>query len=284
MTTDESTARAVAAAPAGDSDIVDLSLPLAEDLPCHWSTHQPFQHKVWSWFATRKEGAGSVHNRSGAPYSTRWMTIDEHTGTHFDAPSHFIPPPGSGLANASPLGEVTAEKVPLSQLMGAACVIDVSALTDASAEPGVSPLIEPGHLAAWEERHGRIGRGDVVLLHTSWDRHYRRGAEGSRYLHDVIVTRSAPGWPAPSVAAMAHLIERGVRCVGIDAPSMGAAHDGVPVHVRGLGSGVLYVECLTALGQLPPRGAWFCFLPLKVEDGTGAPGRAVALRPRADAG
>lgn len=261
-------------------EVVDLSLLLAEDLPCHWATHQPFQHKVWHWFSTLKNGAGAVYNRSGAPYSTRWMAIDEHTGTHFDAPSHFIPPPGSGLPGAAPEGDTTAEKVPVSQLMGPAAVIDVSELSDRSSEDGVSPGIGPEHITAWEQRHGRLQPSDVVLFHTGWDRLYLRGPEGGAYLHDVIVTRSAPGWPAPSVAAMELLLERGVRCVGIDAPSIGQAHDPIPVHVLGLSSGAVYIECLTGLEQLSPRGAWFCFLPLKVEGGTGAPGRAVALRAR----
>ncbi|WP_407548608.1 cyclase family protein [Streptomyces sp. Pv4-95] len=264
-------------------EVLDLSLSLAEDLPCHWPAHQPFQHKVWSWFATRSNGAQTTYNRSGAPYSTRWMAIDEHTGTHFDAPSHFVPPPDSGLPDAGPAGEITAERVPVSRLMGPAAVVDVTELaaTDGQGEGGVSPFITADHLLAWERRYGRLAPGEVVLLHTGWDTRYRRGPEGDAYLHDVIVTGRAPGWPAPAVSAMELLLERGVGCVGIDAPSMGAAHDGVPVHVLGLSAGAVYVECLTGLARLPARGAWFCFLPLKVEGGTGAPGRAVAFLPPA---
>ncbi|WP_275461171.1 cyclase family protein [Streptomyces noursei] len=263
--------------------VLDLSLTLAEDLPCHWPAHQPYQHKLWSWFATRRNGAQTVYNRSGAPYSTRWMAIDEHTGTHFDAPSHFVPPPDSGLPHAGPAGEVTAEQVPVSQLMGPAAVVDLTAPAtfdaDGRNEGGVSPFITADHLIAWERRHGSLAAGEVVLLRTGWDARYRRGPEGDGYLYDVIVTGRAPGWPAPDVAAVELLLERGVRCVGTDAPSMGAAHDGVPAHVRGLSAGAVYVECLTGLDRLPARGAWFCFLPLKVEGGTGAPGRAVAFVP-----
>src|SRR5690349_14403430 len=84
--------------------IVDLSLPLAEDLPCTWPGHMPYQHKTFSWFAQRRDGWGTVGNRTGAPYQTRWLCIDEHTGTHLDAPSHFVPRPGSGLPDAGPAG------------------------------------------------------------------------------------------------------------------------------------------------------------------------------------
>ncbi|MFD0856714.1 cyclase family protein, partial [Actinomadura adrarensis] len=272
------TAEIAAPAALAAHQVVDLSLLLAEDLPCHWSTHQPFQHKIWNWFTTRKDAAASVYNRAGPPYATRWMAIDEHTGTHFDSPSHFIPPPGSGLPGAGPEGDITADRVPVAQLMGPAAVIDVSSLY--GADPGVSPFIGTDEVITWEGRHGRLEPGHIVLFRTGWDRHYRRGPAGDRYLHDVIVTQRSPGWPAPDVPLIDLLLERGVQCVGTDAPSMGAAHDGAPVHVHGLRQGLVYIECLTGLETLPPRGTWFCFLPLKVEGGTGAPGRAIALIPR----
>lgn len=265
--------------PPSGHTVVDLSVTVAEDLPCFWEGHQPFQHKTWNWFADRTDPAAPVHNRGG-PYATRWMAIDEHTGTHVDAPLHFVPPPDSGLPGAGPAGDISVDKVALDSLMGAAAVVDVArpGAADPAGEGGVSPLAGPEAITAWEARHGRLRPGDVVLFRTGWDRRYLRGTDGDGYLRDVLARRS-PGWPAPSVPALELLLERGVRCAGIDAPSIGPAHDPVPVHVRGLRAGMLFVECLTALDRLPPRGAWFCFLPLKVAGGTGAPGRAVALLP-----
>ncbi|MFF4710754.1 cyclase family protein [Streptomyces eurythermus] len=262
--------------------VVDLSVLVAEDLPCFWSTHQPFQHKTWNWFTDVRSPAGSVSGRGG-PYATRWMAIDEHTGTHVDAPTHFIPPEDSGLPHAGPAGHLSVDTLPLTQLMGPAAVVDVSAPAGEDTAGGVSPLVTPERLTAWEREHGELSGTDVVLLRTGWDAHYRRGEAGRRYLHDVVVSRTAPGWPAPSVEAMELLLARGVRCVGIDAPSIGAAHDPVPVHVAGLRTGAVYIEGLTGLDRLPPRGAWFCFLPLKIEHGTGAPGRAMALLPTGSA-
>ncbi len=78
---------------------------------------------------------------------------------------------------------------------------------------------------------------------------------------------------------MRALLERGVRCVGTDAPSMGSTHDGGPVHVEGLGAGAVFVEALCHLDRLPPRGAFFCFAPILLARGTGAPGRAFAWVP-----
>jgi kynurenine formamidase len=264
--------------PFRDASLVDLTLTLSEDLPCHWATHQPFQVKTWNWFVDHRHPAASARARNG-PYATRWMAIDEHTGTHFDAPCHFIPPDGSGLPEAGPAGGITVDRVPLRQLMGSCAVIDAGLDAGAATDPGVSPLIEPDVVLAWEERFGMLRPDEIVLLRTGWDRHYVPGPDGLRYVYDVLVTGRAAGWPAPSVATMGLLLERGVRCVGTDAPSMGPAHDGRPVHVIALRTGAVFVECLTRLDQLPARGAWFCFLPLHLEGGTGAPGRAVAFLP-----
>jgi kynurenine formamidase len=75
------------------------------------------------------------------------------------------------------------------------------------------------------------------------------------------------------------LIERGVRCVGTDGVSMGSSHDGAGTHYAGLEAGVVFIEALGHLEQLPVRGAFFCFAPLKVARGSGAPGRAFAWVP-----
>ena len=263
-----------------DHRLVDLTLTLAEDLPCYWPTHMPFQHKTWNWFTTHRDQHASVYNRNSAPYATRWLAIDEHTGTHFDAPSHFVPPPDSGIAGCGAAGEITVEKVGLENLMGPAAVIDVREAVPARGRGGVSPVFGAGVIDRWEREHGRLGPGEVVLFRTSWDLRYLRGPEGAAYVHDVVVTRRVRGWPAPGEAALMLLLERGIRCMGTDAPSMGSADDGAVAHLCGLARGAVFVECLAGLDRLPPRGAWFCFLPLKVESGTGAPGRAIALIPR----
>lgn len=119
--------------------IVDLSVPISEELPSSWRTHLPFQHKTFNWFASTTSGLERTTAHLG-PYATRWMLIDEHTGTHLDAPCHFIPPPGSGLPFASEWGDVHADAVPLEQLHGPAAVIDAP---PSEAPPGTSVLITP---------------------------------------------------------------------------------------------------------------------------------------------
>jgi kynurenine formamidase len=257
--------------------VVDLSLLLAEELPCWWSTHMPFQQKTFTYFDERGDAARRVINRSGA-YQTRWLLVDEHTGTHVDAPAHFFPEPDTGLPGATQIGTVTVEQLPLTQLMGPAVVIDIPADLPGGA-PGVSPVIPPALIEDFEADHGPIRAGEVVLLRSGWDRLYRPGDDGSAYCFDPLVRQSAVGWPAPEPPAMRVLRERGVRCVGTDSPSMGSVHDGAPVHREGLGAGLVFVEALAGLHQLPVRGAFFCFAPLNLARGTGAPGRAFAWVP-----
>lgn len=257
--------------------VVDLTLLLAEELPCWWSTHMPFQQKTFSYFDDRGDAARRVISRSGA-YQTRWLLVDEHTGTHVDAPAHFFPEPDTGLPGADEIGSVTTEQIPLEQMMGPAVVIDVPGDLPGGA-PGVSPVIPPGLIERFEAAHGPIRPGEVVLFRSGWDRHYSAGEAGSAYCFDPVVAKTVPGWPAPEPPAMRALIERGVRCVGTDSPSMGSTHDGAPVHREGLGAGLAFVEALGRLEQLPARGAFFCFAPINLARGTGAPGRAFAWLP-----
>ena len=75
------------------------------------------------------------------------------------------------------------------------------------------------------------------------------------------------------------LLDRGVTTIGLDGVSVGAAHDGVPPHVFGLGRGMMYVELLANLSRCRRAGAFFIFLPIKIKGGSAGPGRAIALVP-----
>src|SRR5690625_99234 len=110
---------------ASELRVVDLTLLIAEELPCWWAAHMHFQHKTFNYFTDVDSQAAPLESRTG-PYQTRWLLIDEHTGTHLDAPAHFIPPPpNSELPHATEIGNVTIEQVDLAQAMGPAVVIDV---------------------------------------------------------------------------------------------------------------------------------------------------------------
>lgn len=261
--------------PTGSGTVIDLTLLLAEELPCTWSPHMPFQQKTYNYFQTQESNQSFLYNRCG-PYQTRFLVIDEHTGTHIDAPAHFIPEEGTGIPNEGPEGVTTVDRVPLSQTMGPAVVVDVPQDLPGAA-PGVSAYIGPDIIEAHEAKHGEIQAGSIVLLRSGWDRHYKTGVEGNPYCFDPLVTGEGEGWPAPDPKCIELLLERGVRCIGTDSCSMGSTHDGAPTHVAALKTGMVFIEALCNLGALPNTGAWFCFAPLNLKRGTGSPGRAFAV-------
>lgn len=250
--------------------LIDLTLLLDERYPTTWPGHIPFVRRTWNWYEEAANGP-EIWSASCGPYFTEILIIDEHIGTHFDGPAHFLPQCGPGRPDA-----IGGEDVPLSVFHGNAVCIDVTDLV--GSEPGISPAIEAVRIRDAERRLGRqLTAGDIILLRTDWDaRFYRPGTEGLAYAHDVLVTRKLPGWPAPDVACIETLLERGIRCMGTDAPSMGPAENGAPVHMAGLGGGMVYIEALSNLRSIPVEGADFQFLPIKVARSSGGPGRAVA--------
>lgn len=255
----------------GAAEVVDLSLTLEERLPVSWPGATPYQHHPFNTWDDRQ----ATTPVRGGPYLTHTILLDEHCGTHFDAPSHFIPPPDSGLPHAGPAGLITGDRVPPRQLMGRAAVIDCRHLVED--RPGVSPIITPACVSADETANGEIEPGDAVLFWTGWDQRVRDRSVDDSYLEDPFTHRAGPGWPAPDVGVAQYLHGRGVRLLVTDGPSMGPVHDGAPVHWWGLANDMLFVEAAANLAALPPRGAFFVFLPVKIGGSTGGPGRAVAF-------
>lgn len=250
---------------AAPDKIVDLSMTLSEHLPATWPEHMPFAHKNWSWFEEDELPTGACTCSLG-PYVTHFFILDEHAGTHVDAPSHYFREGDS------------SEKIDLSKLIGPAVVVDVRHL-DGEAENGASPAITVAHLEAWEAEHGRFETGEIALLLTGWSKHYVKGEAGRAFLHEPVVLQSRPAWPAPEADAAIFLHERGVGTIGIDAPSVGSAEEGNEVHRAGLSREMAFIEGLANLDQLPARGASFVFLPIKIAVASGAPGRAIAMLP-----
>lgn len=257
--------------------ILDLTLLLSEDLPCAWPAHMPFKRTNWNWYERVETDAGCVLRNKYGAYHTGWMVIDEHTGTHFDAPSHYLPHPGSGLAHACEAGKITGDKVELSKMLGDAVVVDISHLRDKGGM-GASPLFGKADMIAWEKENGELHPGEIVVLYTGWADFYKPGEEGERYFLKPY-QKTGAGWPTLDAECVEYLHERGIQCVATDGASIGAAEDGVPSHAAGLAHEMVYIESLCNVDQLPTRGAVFIFLPLKIEGSSGGPGRAIAVLP-----
>jgi arylformamidase len=172
------------------------------------------------------------------------LVLGSHTGTHIDAPKHFIQG-GEGI-----------DRIPPSSFVGEAFAIDVS-------------YREVGSAVTREdvERHSAlIRRGDAVLLYTGCSEMWGDESVLRNYTH--LSSESAE-----------YLVSLGARCVGIDFLSVEAFNARDPVvHRTLLSSGVYIIESLSSsLKRLTGRRFLLISLPLKLKDGDGAPCRAVAL-------
>jgi kynurenine formamidase len=178
---------------------------------------------------------------------------------------------------------VFAADYPVHQIMGPARVIDLTHLlgTTSPSEWPKSPAITVDDTRKHEKLYGPIQPGDVVLFKSgSTDMYYKPGVYSNRYVADAL-NGKIEGWPAPTPETMLYLAQKGVKCVGTDGASMGGVtgKEAVQTHWAGLTQGMNYPEFLTNLGTLPPKGAFFIWLPLKEEGVPGGVGRAVAILP-----
>ena len=246
-------------------DVKDLTLTVGRSLPCVW----PLGMTPFAVVPTATFARAGIHRDM--------LVIDEHTGTQWDAPAHFVPPPGSGLPGAGPMGDVTGEKVPAWQFCGEACVIDLTARRD-EAEPGTSHLIGPEAVREWEIAHRPLGAGDVVLFRSGYtDAYYRPFPAGDRFVATVLA-KKAPGWPAPTPETMTYLADRGVTTLAIDGASMGPLPNmAVATHQAGGSRGMIWVECGTNFGSLPATGSFVAILAAKHAGGSGGECRCVAV-------
>ncbi len=256
-----------------EAEVVDLTVTLGEEYPTSPIWGVPFMKTPFNWFT-------SPQTDMRGQYMDYVLHFEEHSGTHFDSPAHGIPHPDTGLPRAAEIGRTTVEKVPLEQLMGPAAVIDCRDLIG-TAGPGKSPMITVAKVQAWEKEHGEIQPGEVVIFYTGWtDRFYKKFPEGYGLDRDCKLYKKTEGWAAPEPAVMKYLLKKGVRHVVVDTVSMGPIQADEETHWAGLEEGMIFTEKVCNLGLLPPRGAYFMFLPIKVEGGSAAPGRAIAISPK----
>jgi kynurenine formamidase len=190
------------------------------------------------------------------------ISTGEHTGTHFDAPVHWV----TGRD-----GEDVSQ-VPVTSLIAPAVVLDFSA--QAAADPDF--LLEVGHIRTWEQEHGPLPSGGWLLYRTGWD---VRSQSQEDFLN---ASESGPHTPGISVEcarwlAQTGLLGLGVETVGTDA---GAAHSfdpPFPCHSSLLGAGKYGLTQLQNLSRLPATGAVVVAAPLPISGGSGSPCRAIAL-------
>jgi len=242
-----------AASPFPDGPWLDLTHALSSD-SVFWPTAQPFR------LSTDAEGLTDL----GYYYSAYSFCTAEHGGTHIDAPKHFAE------------GRQAVDEIPLSRLIGAAIVVDVRE----GARRDRDYLIDVTDFERWEQRHGAIPTGAIVLLQTGYADYWpdaerylgtaERGEAGAAKLHFPGLHPNAAAW----------LVARGIRSVGIDTASIDfGASKRFESHVTLMQANVPVFENLDRLDALPATGAFVVALPIKTRGGSGGPLRIVAWLP-----
>jgi kynurenine formamidase len=241
----------------GTIEVVDLTAPLSSDTPI-LKLPEPFANTE----TFRLEEISRYDDRGPAWY---WNNIrtGEHTGTHLDAPVHWVTAKdGADVSQVAPR-----------QLIAPAAVIDVS--DRVAADPDF--LLEVDDVRRWEDANGPLPARGWLLLRTGWD---ARSGDQEAFLN---ANETGPHTPGVSIEAAKWLAEEapviglGVETVGTDA---GAAHSfdpPFPCHSFVLGAGKYGLTQLQNLHRLPPTGAVVIAAPLPIVGGSGSPTRVLAL-------
>jgi len=231
---------------------VDLS-PLIENGIPRWPTHPPV---IISQTMT--------HNHDG--FYCQNLSMPEHTGAHVDAKSH--------MHSDSP--ELTIDKVPVNYLFGKCKIVHLEHL---NLKPG--DMADAAAISAWEKSSGeKIQEDDIVIVNFGWlKKHWRKDGEWAYY---------STNQPGLTKDAADLFLERKIRVLGSDTTACGTPiidgksvldepkPHGCWIHTTVLGAGILLVECLANLEQLPDT-CYFMAAPLKISRGSGSPLRAAAL-------
>jgi kynurenine formamidase len=208
----------------------------------------------------------SRYDEKGPGWYWNTLHLGEHTGTHFDAPVHWI--------TGKDLPDNATDTIPAGRFVGPACVIDVSG--ESAADPDF--LLTPERIQAWEAEHGRIPAGSWVLLRTDWSKR----TDPAAFFNADASGPHTPGFHKSASEFLARerdVLGVGVETVGTDAGQAGGFDPPFPNHTIMHGAGKFGLASLTNLDQLPPTGAVVIAAPLKIVGGSGSPVRVLAVAP-----
>lgn len=236
-----------------DDKLIDLSHAYSDET-IYWVTAEEFELDTVFKGETDK----------GFYYCANNFSTAEHGGTHIDAPIHF-----------AEKGQ-TVDEIPLEKLIGPAIKIDVSSKTYNNSDY----LIKIDDLLEWENSERiKIPNGSIVLLETGFSKYYpdkikymgtdERGEDAVKNLHFPGLSKEAAKW----------LVEkRDINAIGIDTPSIDYGQsEYFESHVILLSQNIPAFENLTNLDKLPNIGFEIIALPMKIQGGSGAPLRIVAI-------
>ena len=226
------------------SEIYDLTHTMSPDFPMFVGAEQMEMEQIVSI-----EEDGFFKYR---------LSLDEHTGTHVDAPAHFIPE-GTTVDDLDP-----------SVFFAPLCVIDISARADEDPDA----VVEDGDIAEWEAVHGTIPHRAFVAMYSGWgekvsnpESYINLGDDGLQHF---------PGWSGQAVAFLTGM--RTVVGIGTDTLSLdpGTSSD-FAAHVNALEAGLYGIENLANLDIAPAAGTTLFVGGPKHIGGSGGPARVFAI-------
>uniref|UniRef100_A0A914WHG8 Cyclase n=1 Tax=Plectus sambesii TaxID=2011161 RepID=A0A914WHG8_9BILA len=199
----------------------------------------------------------------------------EHFGTHLDAPNHVLRTLKEGQEM------FTLEKVPLTDVIGEACVIDV---------PEEHKYVRSNYkltiddIKKWEEINGLLHEDCIVIIRTGQERFWDNqndflGTDTPEQLDPKTGFPNTMAWPGLGVEAAEWILaNRGLKAIGADSISFDAGDVSLSqsVHTVILGANKPGFENLALVSKLPARGATLIGLPIKNKGGSGGPVRVMA--------
>jgi isatin hydrolase len=247
----------VAGLESGELRIIDLTQPLGPETPVIGLP------PIFASSPGCTIDAISRYDERGPAWYWNTLRLGEHTGTHFDAPIHWI--------TGRDRSDNACDTIPPRAFLGPACVIDVT--RESAADPDF--LLTPHDLERWEAVHGRVPPRSWVLLHTGWSLR-----SGDAFLNVRDDGPHSPGFHQATSALLAgdrDVLGVGVETIGTDAGQAGGFDPPFPTHATMHGAGKFGLASLCNLHLLPPTGAILIAAPLKIVAGSGSPVRAIAL-------
>lgn len=241
----------------GSVQVIDLTSPLHSGTPILGLPPEMGQTATFEL-----ELISEYDDRGPAWYWNNFRT-GEHTGTHFDAPIHWVT--GKDLDDVS--------QVPAQRLVGPAVVIDKTA--EVAANPDYCLSLDD--IKAWEAQHGAIPKHAWVLYRTGWSQY---GDDAAAFAN---ADENGPHTPGITPEAARYFAEQteilgwGVETVGTDAGGAFGFDPPFPCHSLFLGNNKYGITQLRNLDKLPATGAVVMAAPLKIVKGSGSPCRVLAL-------
>jgi len=211
--------------------IIDLTLTVSDKIPTFPGSPQP---SFIPWENVKEDG-----------YNLELLFLSTHTGTHMDAPYHF-------LEKGAKIHEISLKKL-----------VSEAVLIKSKKKDGES--ITKIDIQKFEKKHGKIASFSSVIFYTGWQRNLQK---------KYYFTKN----PGLSVSAAKYLASKKINLVGVDSPSIDLGTDSkFSVHKVFAKKGILIVENLSNLEKIKSSKFHLVVLPLKLKNATGSPVRAIAF-------